>query len=244
MIKKTLGIFSLTCCEGCQFELLNFYDQFSDILNFYEINNFILAQEKNQTGSFDVALVEGTPETAEEVKLLKEVRKMAKILIAMGACAHLGGIQAERNFKESEVNNKKVLPISEVIQVDYTLSGCPINRNEAYQVLLDIYHGRIPYQVNYPVCFDCRANQVPCLIKEGKACLGPVTLSGCQAICTKAGFSCLGCRGPVKNSNIYKIKEVLKNRFTGIELAQRLEMFGQFEENAIKDNDEKTSPKN
>lgn len=232
-MKKSLAIFSLTCCEGCQFELLNFYDQFADILNFYEIKNFILAKEDNQEGAVDVCLVEGTPETEEEMKLLKQIRKSAKILIAMGTCAHLGGIQAGRNFKESSISGKsKVLPIAQVIKVDYTLPGCPINREEAYQVLLDLYHERIPYQVNYPVCFDCRKNQVRCILKDGKTCLGPITSSGCDAICTRAGFSCLGCRGPVEQTNLYKMKEILKNRLTEKELNQRLEIYGEFEKQA------------
>jgi coenzyme F420-reducing hydrogenase gamma subunit len=233
--KKSLAIFSLTCCEGCQFELLNFYDQFADILNFYEIKNFMLAKEENLSEAFDVCLVEGTPETDEELKLLKQVRTASTILIALGTCAYLGGIQAERNFPESEVKKKKVLPLSEVVKVDYVLPGCPINREEAYQVLLDLYHGRDPYQINYPVCFDCRANQVKCLLKDGKACLGPVTASGCNAICTKAGFSCLGCRGPVEQTNLYKMKEVLKTHFTDKELNQRLEIYGEFEKTFTKE---------
>lgn len=235
-LKKTLGIFSLTCCEGCQFELLNFYDQFSRILNFYEIKNFSLAKEENLPGPFDVALVEGTPETEEELELLKKIRKDSQILIALGTCAHLGGIQAERNFPDSVLkNHKPVLPISKVVKVDYTLPGCPINRQEAYQVLADIYHGRQPYQINYPVCFECRHNQVRCLMKAGQLCLGPITTGGCEGICTKSGVPCYGCRGMVKNANLYKVRELFKNKMTNDEFNKRLEIYGEFE------NEEKSS---
>ncbi len=234
----TLGIFSLTCCEGCQFELLNFYDDFAHVLNFYDILNFSLAQEENLPGPFDVALVEGTPETREELKLLKGIRKQSKILVTLGTCAHLGGIQAQRNFKESEVKGKrKVLPVSKVVDIDYAITGCPINREEAYQTLVDIYHGREPYQINYPVCFECRHNQVKCLLKEGKPCLGSITRGGCNAICTTNGFVCLGCRGPVEQTNLYKIKEMLKKYLTDKEINQRLEIYGEFVDNIIKEGD-------
>lgn len=234
-IKKTLGIFSLTCCEGCQFELLNFYDQFTDILNFFEVRNFILAKEENENVRFDVSLVEGTPETKEEMRHLKQIRKMSKILIALGTCAHLGGIQAGRNFRETQVKSKNnVKPISQIIKVDYILPGCPINREEAYQVLLDIYHGRIPYQINYPVCFDCRNNQTKCLLKEGKICLGPITRSGCKAICTHSGYSCLGCRGPVEQTNLYKMREILSVHFPNDEINRYLEIYGEFEKEYAK----------
>lgn len=236
-LKKTLGIFSLTCCEGCQFELLNFYGDFSHILNFFEIKNFSLAKEENLPGPFDVVLVEGTPETEEELKLLKEVRKQSEVLISMGTCAHLGGIQAGRNFKESEVkHHKAVLPISKVVKVDYVLPGCPINRQEAYKILLDIYHGREPYTTNYPVCFECRQNQVKCLMKEGRLCLGPISCGGCDAICTTSGFPCLGCRGPVEQTNLYKIKELAHNTFSDKEINQRLEIYGEFVETMGKKN--------
>jgi len=229
--KKTLGIFSLTCCEGCQFELLNFYDDFSHILNFYDIKNFSLAKEENLPGPFDVALVEGTPETEEELELLKSIRKESKIVVALGTCAHLGGVQAARNYPESEIKGKKpVTPISKIVTVDFTLPGCPINRHEAYQTLVDIYHGRKLVEKDFSVCFECRKNQVECLLKKDLPCLGPVTLGGCGAICTKNGFVCLGCRGPIKKANLYKIKEMFKDLLPGDQLNKRLEIYGEFTE--------------
>lgn len=231
IIKKTLGIFSLTCCEGCQFELLNFYDDFSHLLNYFDIKNFVLAQGENLPGPFDVALVEGTPETVEEIELLKLIRKQSTTVVALGTCAHLGGIQAQRNYdKKHSIRRQSVMPISKLIKVDYIIPGCPINRYEAYQVLVDLYFKREPIQIIDPVCFECRHNQVKCLLKAGEPCLGPVSRGGCEAICTKHGFVCLGCRGPVVQTNLYKIREMFKDLLSPEEIEKRLEIYGEFKE--------------
>ena len=118
-IKKTLAIFSLTCCEGCQFELLKDFEAFAKLLNFYDLKNFRLGQEINLDGPFDIALVEGNPESEDELKLLREIRKSSKTVVALGACAHLGGIQSERNHLPQKVTSKdKVRRLADIIKID------------------------------------------------------------------------------------------------------------------------------
>lgn len=35
-----------------------------------------------------------------------------------------------------------------------------------------------------------------CLINQGFLCIGVSTRGGCRALCTRAGYPCVGCRGP------------------------------------------------
>ena len=35
-----------------------------------------------------------------------------------------------------------------------------------------------------------------CLINQGYLCIGTSTRGGCRAMCTLAGYPCVGCRGP------------------------------------------------
>jgi F420-non-reducing hydrogenase small subunit len=35
-----------------------------------------------------------------------------------------------------------------------------------------------------------------CLINQGYLCVGTSTRGGCQALCTRPGHPCVGCRGP------------------------------------------------
>jgi len=228
--KKTLAIFSLTCCEGCQFELLSFYDHFNELLKFYDIRNFRLGQGENLPGPFDVALIEGSPDSGKQIDFLKEVRKKTKVLIAIGSCAHLGGIQSERNrLPKKLINKDHVLSVPEVVKTDYILPGCPISHTELYRCLMDIYWNKIFTLPDLGVCFECRQNENKCLIKNDKPCLGPISRAGCNSVCINAGEACFGCRGPIEQANFPKMKEILGTMMDEEEIENWLTIYGDYE---------------
>jgi len=52
------------------------------------------------------------------------------------------------------------------------------------------------------VCIECKRRNVVCVaVAEGIACLGPVTRTGCGAICPAYGRGCYGCFGPRESAN-------------------------------------------
>ena len=52
------------------------------------------------------------------------------------------------------------------------------------------------------VCMACkRAGNVCVLVTKGEPCLGPVTQTGCGALCPEANRACYGCYGPIDNPN-------------------------------------------
>ena len=53
-------------------------------------------------GPYDVSLVEGSITTPGDVERIREMREASKFLVAIGACATAGGIQALRNFADVE----------------------------------------------------------------------------------------------------------------------------------------------
>ena len=237
MNKKSLAIFSLTSCEGCQFELLSHYELFNRLLAFYSIENFRLGQEENIMTHFDVSLIEGSPEGEKQIEHLKEIRKNSNKVIAIGACAHLGGILSQRNhLPKKYIDRKDVISIDEVIKVDYFVPGCPINQKELVECLLSVYYDKIFYLPDTAVCVECRQNENKCLLKRNKACLGPVTRAGCNSICINHGEACLGCRGPIDQANFAKIKEVLKPILDEEELNNWLTFYGNYEEKHKKEN--------
>lgn len=230
LIKKTLAIFSLTCCEGCQFEILKNFDDFKKLQNFYLIKNFRLGQKDNLPGPFDVSLVEGTPESVREIKLLKEIRKQSKIVVAIGSCAHLGGIQSERNrLPKKYIGKDKVETVLDVIRADCIVPGCPISHKETYNCLIDLYWGKIFRLPDVGVCFECRENENSCLIKQGKPCLGPVTRAGCNSICVNGSEMCLGCRGALPQANFIKLREILGTMLEETEINNLLTIYGDIE---------------
>ena len=62
---------------------------------------------------------------------------------------------------------------------------CP--RTKEYARITKIYE---PYQVN--------VDPEKCLMDQGILCLGPATVGGCNAKCTKVGQPCRGCYGPTR----------------------------------------------
>jgi len=240
LAKKRLGIFSLTCCEGCQFALLKDYISFQKVLEYYDIINFRLAQETNLPGPFDVVLIEGTPESDREIKLLKEIRKESAVVVAIGSCAILGGIQSERNrLPQKYIGSEKVKTIKNVIKVDYEIPGCPIDNTETIGYLLNLYFGKNIELPDYSVCFECRQNENNCLIKTKKLCLGPITRGGCNSVCINGGEACLGCRGATNQANFDKLRETLKSFTDSEEIENILTIYGEYEKDSKDRHDRK-----
>jgi len=227
-MKKTLAVFSLTSCEGCQFEMLNHYQEFNQILQFFDLKNFRLGQEDNFEGPFDVAIIEGSPDGDRQIKLLRNIRKHSKIIIVLGACAHLGGIQSERNSQPKKLINKaKTQTVLDIIKVNYIIPGCPIRHDELFKCLMDIYWGKQFILPDLAICFECRQNNNQCLIKEGKPCLGPITRMGCDSVCVNNGEACLGCRGAKPEPNVDKLKKVLAPLISEKEIESMMTIYGE-----------------
>lgn len=211
MKKLILAIHSLTCCEGCQVELLNLGEKLLKLFEIFNLGNFSWAEEKKEALHYDIVLVEGTPLTDEDFKNLKRLRKKSKILIAFGTCAHLGGVQEIKNYhgmgkKEclqqvyafiKRIANPNVVPLHRVVKVDYFIPGCPVDKEEVWRVLSDLYAGKPIKLPKRPVCYECQKQEYECLLQKGEPCLGPIIWGGCQAICLKSKRFCYGCRGPI-----------------------------------------------
>ena len=88
------------------------------------------------------------------------------------------------------------------------MRGCPIDRNEFLKVVQDFIVGKIPREVEQPVCIECREKENKCLLQHGEQCMGPVTHGGCDAVCPSSSIACTGCRGPLPDSNVDKEVEL------------------------------------
>lgn len=234
--KKRIAIIDLTDCEGCQVELLSLQEKLLEFYQNVEIVNWRLIQDKKEE-NYELALVEGSPFTSEEIEILKKIRQQSKILVAFGTCAALGGIPAilpkeRRDYWYQKIYGKNykprgidALPLSEVVLVDYVIPGCPINGEEALRIIIDLLHGRQPSLRNYPVCFECKIKGNPCRLLNNKPCLGPITCGGCQAICVSNGEMCWGCFGLREDANLVALEKILKNSSSEKEIQTYFSMF-------------------
>ncbi|OQW94736.1 MAG: hypothetical protein BWK77_08740 [Verrucomicrobia bacterium A1] len=245
MTKPRVAIFDFACCEGCQLQIVNMEEELLDLLTLVQPVEWREAIS-DQSDEYDIAIVEGSITRPEDEARLKEIRARAKVLIALGACATVGGINKLKNNFEMDDVRKCVygadgaMPhldtfptkaLHEVVKVDYNIHGCPINNKEFAYVVRCLVMGRTPTIPNYPVCVECKMKENVCRYEYGEICLGPVTRAGCGAPCPSAGFWCFGCRGYVDNPNVHVAKEVMEHYGkTPDDLKSRLVLFGSKQE--------------
>jgi coenzyme F420-reducing hydrogenase gamma subunit len=211
-----LAVFKFASCDGCQLSLLALEDQLLALAGKLDVVYFLEATSRVEAGPYDVALVEGSITTDEDAKRIRQVRRDAKFLVTIGACATAGGIQALRNWADSAEFLAAVYaqpayirslatstPISSHVPVDFELRGCPINKQQLLEVLKSLLAGRRPRIPAHSVCLECKRRGTVCvMVAQGIPCLGPVTHDGCGAICPSYNRGCYGCYGPCEQPNL------------------------------------------
>ena len=211
-----LAVWKFTSCDGCQLTLLDCEDQLLRLAETVDIAFFTEASSRRDDGPYDISLVEGSVSTPAEAERIRLVRDVSRTLVTIGACATSGGIQALRNFADVEewaasvyatpqyvATLSRSTPISDHVPVDLELRGCPIDPAQLLDVVTSFVVGRKPQLPVEPVCVDCKRNGNACvLVAGGVPCLGPVTQTGCGALCPAFGRGCYGCFGPVDHANI------------------------------------------
>lgn len=146
--KLRVGWFTFTCCEDSTIiftELFNKYWQ--EWINKIDFVHAKTIQSTNRWKDLDVAFVEGAIASESQAEKLKKIRSLSKKVVAIGACACIGLPSSQRNnfdaptkseiapfllqFKQSD----KVRTLSEVVQVDDQVPGCPMNEQTFLAVL-------------------------------------------------------------------------------------------------------------
>jgi coenzyme F420-reducing hydrogenase gamma subunit len=237
--KPKVGFFGFTGCEGCQLQIANKEETLADLLAAIEVLNFRLISSDKQDG-YEIAFVEGSITTDEEAARLQRIRAQAKILVAMGACACTGGVNNLRSrfplgetieavYGDHPVASRHVRSISDVVDVDVELPGCPISKPEFEWLVRHLILGIEPQFPQYPVCVECKQRLNSCVLDMGKLCMGPVTRAGCNAVCPRNRFGCWGCRGPAPEANFESLVEILRDHgFSERTIAERASFFNAF----------------
>jgi coenzyme F420-reducing hydrogenase gamma subunit len=248
MDKPRIAIFDFACCEGCQLQIVNLEEELLDLIGVVDVVEWREAIS-DQSNEYDIAIVEGSITRPEDEKRVKLIRTRAKILIALGACATMGGInKLKNNFPLDKVkqyvygkdanrphlNTDETKAVDEVVKVDYYVHGCPIDRKEFTYIARCLLMGKTPIIPEYPVCVECKAKGNPCLWDYDQLCLGPIIRAGCGARCPSSGFRCFGCRGYVDNPNVDAAKDVVARYGLNIEsLKTKMVLFGSKKEPTI-----------
>jgi sulfhydrogenase subunit delta len=208
-MKRRIGFFDFTGCEGCQLTVLNLEETLLELLELVEIVEFREVMSGGG-GELDIAFVEGSICRPDEIERLRTIRRRSKTLVALGACADTAGVNALSHFRDLQQLQQAVYgenpqpagrprPLSAVVTVDWRVPGCPIDGQEFLAVLKALLMGKPPELPAYAVCVECKLAELPCTFEQGIVCLGPVTRAGCGALCLAGGDRCRGCRGMIDN---------------------------------------------
>jgi sulfhydrogenase subunit delta len=224
--RPKLAVWKFASCDGCQLSLLDCEDELLLVAQELKIAYFYEGFRKVSKGPYDISLVEGSITTPHDEERIHRVRRASKILVSIGACATAGGIQALRNFKDVRDFTRivypkpeyietltKSTPISDHVQVDYELRGCPINKYQLIEVLSALLNGRKPVIPSHSVCMECKRKGNVCItVAKGTPCLGPVTQAGCGALCPSYDRGCYACFGPKETPNTGSLSDWWSHR--------------------------------
>lgn len=224
--KPRIAVVKFASCDGCQLSLLDAEDELLTVWDRLDFVHFAEASSELQPGPYDIAIVEGSITTAEDEQRIRGLRSCSTRLITIGACATAGGIQALRAWGDSQEWVREIYPHPEYIQtlatstpiaahvlVDFELHGCPINVQQLIEVLTAFVAGRTPSIPSHSVCLDCKRRSTVCvMVAQGRACLGPITQTGCGALCPTYNRSCYGCFGPVQGGRPGPLLKEFRNQ--------------------------------
>lgn len=234
-MKPRVAFFDFAGCEGDQLQVVNLEEQLLDLLGQVDVVSFREAMTEH-SDEYDIAFVEGSITRSADERRLKEIRANAGLLVAIGACATIGGINAMKNLHDLEEVKRYVYgdaaghfdtyetrPVDAVVKVDAYVHGCPIDREEFLQVVKALLLGKKPEIPNHPVCVECKLAENVCVYEKGQFCMGPVIRAGCKACCVTEGSICWGCRGFVDDPNTDAQKDILEKY--GLDLREVMNKF-------------------
>jgi len=227
-----VAVHKFASCDGCQLAFLNAGADLLTVNRLFDIRHFaeagLLDNRPLIERDIDVAIIEGSVCTSEDIERLQQIRDSSQLLITIGACATSGGIQALRNMAEAQQWLAEIYArpeslssldtataISQHVKVDLELWGCPVSTEQLLHALRNLLWHSLPENNKDKVCMECkRAGNICVMVTENKPCLGPVTQGSCGAICPHHGRDCYGCYGPAENTNT----DSLSQRFEGFGL--------------------------
>jgi len=226
--KPRIAVHKFTSCDGCQLAFLNLGEDLLAITELVDIVHFAEAGPVDPDEPVDIAFIEGSISTPDEAERIRRIRANCGYMVTLGACATSGGIQALRNLSDSKdwvpdiyahpehIDSLATCnPIAAYAKVDLELWGCPINSAQLLMAVRALLFGVSHHESQDKVCLECKRRHTVCvMVSKGLPCMGPVTRTGCGAICPRFGRDCYACYGPAESANT----TALSRRLTGLGL--------------------------
>lgn len=160
---KRLATVWLDGCSGCHMSLLDTDERIIELAKAVEVVFSPYVDFKEFPKDVDIALVEGSISSEEDLEKILKIRKNSKFLISFGDCAITGNVSAMKNLVGTEAVYRrvygsvesaptkyipklldKVKPIHEVVDVDFFIQGCPPPADAIFYALTELVADRVP----------------------------------------------------------------------------------------------------
>lgn len=165
-MKPTLATVWLDGCSGCHMSVLDMDERILEVVSAMDLVYSPLVDHKVFPEGVDVALVEGSVSSEEDLHKIRMVRERTKVLVALGDCAVTSNVPGMRNpwlvkevldraYTENADGPRKgevpaagipkllpwVRPVHEIVKVDVFLPGCPPPADVIYELLSALRQG-------------------------------------------------------------------------------------------------------
>ena len=167
MKKVKVATVWLDGCSGCHMSLLDMDAAVISLSQKIDLVYGPLVDAQEFPDSVDVTLVEGAISSQEDLHKIQQIRQRTGLLIALGDCAVTGNVPSMRNnipvarlLQQVYVDGacegkvvptegvppllKQARPLSEFVDVDLTLPGCPPPSRVIASVLTSLIEGGKP----------------------------------------------------------------------------------------------------
>jgi len=159
-------------CAGCHMSFLDLDEFLVDIADKIQVVYSPIADVKEYPEGVDVCLIEGAVCNEDNLELLHKIRAQTKVLVSFGDCAVTANVPAMRNqfglgntesvLQRAYIENaqynpvipkadgivpkllERVLPLHEVVTVEYFLPGCPPPADRIKAFLGQVLAGQVP----------------------------------------------------------------------------------------------------
>jgi NAD-reducing hydrogenase small subunit len=159
-------------CSGCHMSFLDLDEALIDLAQKVEIVFGPVVDTKEYPKDVDLVLIEGAVCNEEHVEMAHKIRRRTKCIVAFGDCAATGNVPSMRNqlglgnaenvlqrayIELADTTGQipqlkgivpplldRVVPVHEVVHVDYFLPGCPPPAARIKSFLTQLLEGKTP----------------------------------------------------------------------------------------------------
>jgi NAD-reducing hydrogenase small subunit len=171
MARLKLATTWLGGCSGCHMSFLDLDEWLLDLAAQADLVYSPILDTKDFPEGVDVTLIEGAVANEDHLHHVRRIRERSKVLVSFGDCAVTGNVTAFRNvlgdrdsvLKRSYLElatihpcipteadvvpplTKRVLPVHQVVPVEYYIPGCPPPAERIRTVLEALLAGKVPH---------------------------------------------------------------------------------------------------